>query len=87
MDTFCQPVTIYYIQSMEVDETSEKAIWNEVSTDFDPDEETANFGTRQALETAGSLYEVRGRGHDSNGVPSDGGVATMVCAGGHDRAN
>ena len=43
---------------MEVDETSEKAIWNEVSTDFDPDEETANFGTRQALETAGSLYEV-----------------------------
>ena len=70
--TFCQPVTIYYIQSMEVDETSEKAIWNEVSTDFDPDEETANFGTRQALETAGSLYEVRG--HDRNCVPSDGGV-------------
>ena len=70
--TFCQPVTISYIQSMEVDETSEKAIWNEVSTDFDPDEETANFGTRQALETAGSLYEVRG--HDRNCVWSDVGV-------------
>ena len=36
----------------------EKAIWNEVSTDFDPEEETANFGTRHALETGGSLYEV-----------------------------
>ena len=37
----------------------EKAIWNEVSTDFDPEEETANFGTRHALETGGNLYEVR----------------------------
>lgn len=36
----------------------EKAIWNEVSTDFDPEEETANFGTRHALETGGNLYEV-----------------------------
>ena len=42
---------------MEAD--TEKAIWNEVSTDFDPDEETANFGTRQALESDGNLYEVR----------------------------
>ena len=42
---------------MEAD--AEQAIWNEVSTDFDPDEETANFGTRQALESDGNLYEVR----------------------------
>ena len=36
----------------------ERAVWNEVSTDFDPDEETANFGTRHALESGDSLYEV-----------------------------
>ena len=36
----------------------EKAVWNEVSTDFDPDEETANFGTRHALESGNNLYEV-----------------------------
>ena len=41
-------------QKMEAD--AEQAIWNEVSTD--PDEETANFGTRQALESDGNLYEV-----------------------------
>ena len=33
-------------------------VWNEVSTDFDTDEETANFGTRHALESEGNLYEV-----------------------------
>ena len=32
--------------------------WTEISTDFDPDEETANFGTRHALEADGSIYEV-----------------------------
>ena len=48
--------TIVTFQKMEAD--TEKAIWNEVSTDFDPDEETANFGTRQALESDGNLYEV-----------------------------
>ena len=36
----------------------ERAVWNEVSTDFDPDEETANFGTRHALESGDNLYEV-----------------------------
>ena len=36
----------------------ERAVWNEVSTDFDPEEETANFGTRHALETGDNLYEV-----------------------------
>ena len=34
--------------------------WTEISTDFDPEEETANFGTRHALEADGSIYEVRG---------------------------
>ena len=37
----------------------ERAVWNEVSTDFDPDEETANFGTRHALESGDHLYEVK----------------------------
>ena len=36
----------------------ETAVWNEINTDFDPEEETANFGTRHALEAAGNLYEV-----------------------------
>ena len=78
--TFCQPVTIYYIQSMEVDETSEKAIWNEVSTDFDPDEETANFGTRQALETAGSLYEVS----QVDTIETVSGVTLVCVSSGHE---
>ena len=34
------------------------AVWNEITTDFDPEEETANFGTRHALEADGNLYEV-----------------------------
>ena len=34
------------------------ALWTEVTTDFDPEEETANFGTRHALEADGNLYEV-----------------------------
>ena len=39
-------------------EEPNRAVWNEVSTDFDPEEETANFGTRHALESGDSLYEV-----------------------------
>ena len=39
-----------------------RAVWNEVSTDFDPEEETANFGTRHALESGESLYEVGDKG-------------------------
>ena len=35
-----------------------------LSTDFDPDEETANFGTRHALESEGNIYEVT----DLNGL-------------------
>ena len=41
---------------MESDENI--VIWNSINTDFDPDEETANFGTRHALEAEGNLYEV-----------------------------
>ena len=37
---------------------TEKTVWNEITTDFDPEEETANFGTRHALEADGNLYEV-----------------------------
>ena len=33
-------------------------LWTEVLTDFDPEEETANFGTRVSLVSEGSLYEV-----------------------------
>lgn len=54
--TQCHLTYWVIFQKMEAD--TEKAIWNEVSTDFDPDEETANFGTRQALESDGNLYEV-----------------------------
>ena len=43
----------------ERDERGSTAVWNEVSTDFDPEEETANFGTRHALESGDNLYEVR----------------------------
>ncbi len=34
-------------------------LWTEILTDFDPEEETANFGTRVSLVSDGSLYEVR----------------------------
>ena len=33
-------------------------LWSEISTNFDPDEETANFGTRYALEADGKLFDV-----------------------------
>ena len=33
-------------------------LWSKISTDFDPDEETVNFGTRYALETDGKLFDV-----------------------------
>ena len=33
-------------------------VWSEISTDFDPDEETVNFGTRYALEADGKLFDV-----------------------------
>jgi hypothetical protein len=37
---------------------SMSGLWTEILTDFDPEEETANFGTRLSLVTEGSLYEV-----------------------------
>ena len=52
--------TITFRDNMEErDERGSTAVWNEVSTDFDPEEETANFGTRHALESGDNLYEVR----------------------------
>jgi hypothetical protein len=32
--------------------------WSVIGTNFDPDEETANFGTRHALEADGTLFDV-----------------------------
>ena len=43
---------------MDGGEEDEMILWNEIATDFDPEEETANFGTRRALEADGNLYEV-----------------------------
>ena len=52
--------TITFRDNMEErDERGSTAVWNEVSTDFDPEEETANFGTRHALESGDNLFEVR----------------------------
>jgi hypothetical protein len=33
-------------------------MWCSLSTNFNQDEETANFGTRLAIEENGNLYEV-----------------------------
>ena len=32
--------------------------WSVIGTNFDPDDETANFGTRRALEAEGKLFDV-----------------------------
>jgi hypothetical protein len=33
-------------------------MWTNVATDFDQEDETANFGTRLAVEAKGNLYDV-----------------------------
>ncbi len=33
-------------------------MWTNICTDFDPDEETKNFGTRNALELGGKIFDV-----------------------------
>jgi hypothetical protein len=33
-------------------------VWSCIRTNFDPDDETANFGTRNAMEAEGRLYDV-----------------------------
>ena len=48
---------------MDGGEEDEMTLWNEIATDFDPEEETANFGTRKALEADGNLYEVKNYNH------------------------
>ena len=47
----------------DIDDRQEKieqrqCIWSHIDTDFDPEEETANFGTRYALENDGKLFDV-----------------------------
>ena len=32
--------------------------WTKISTDFDPEEETKNFGTRHAIESCGKIFDV-----------------------------
>ena len=36
----------------------DSGLWSQVGTNFDPDEETRNFGTRHALEAEGKLFDV-----------------------------
>jgi hypothetical protein len=36
----------------------DSGIWSVIGTNFDPDDETANFGTRHALEADGRLFDV-----------------------------
>ena len=36
----------------------EDSVWSEICDQFDPDEETANFGTRHAFEAQGNLFDV-----------------------------
>ena len=59
---FCTPYCTVHAPSLIMFEPgmTRPTPWTEISTDFDPDEETANFGTRHALEAVGSIYEVRG---------------------------
>ena len=52
------------------------AVWNEITTDFDPEEETANFGTRHALEADGNLYEVGAECRESCADTADMPVTT-----------
>ena len=55
----CLVVFLRDIYRMDGGEEDEMTLWNEIATDFDPEEETANFGTRRALEADGNLYEVK----------------------------
>lgn len=32
--------------------------WSRIETNFDPDEETSNFGTRYAIEASGKIFDV-----------------------------
>merc|ERR1719376_746642 len=43
---------------MYQEEPSPPPVWDEICDQFDPDEETANFGTRHAFEAAGNLFDV-----------------------------
>ena len=34
------------------------AVWNTINTEWDPDQETVNFGTRQFVVVDSALYDV-----------------------------
>ena len=44
--------------TIDQDQGQISCIWSNINTDFDPEEETANFGTRYALENDGKLFDV-----------------------------
>ena len=44
--------------STDVLNNEKTCLWSHISTDFDPEEETANFGTRYAVENDGKLFDV-----------------------------
>ena len=46
------------IQQDQENSEQTPCIWSHIDTDFDPEEETANFGTRYALENDGKLFDV-----------------------------
>jgi Na+-translocating ferredoxin:NAD+ oxidoreductase RnfG subunit len=41
---------------MEIENSA--CVWSRIGTNFDPDEETANFGTRHAVEASGMIFDV-----------------------------
>ena len=43
---------------MEFNDDKNEGSWSNIGTNFDPDEETANFGTRHAIEASGKLFDV-----------------------------
>ena len=45
-------------EESDVSENEKSCLWSHISTDFDPEEETANFGTRHAIENDGKLFDV-----------------------------
>ena len=45
-------------EESDVSQNEKSCLWSHISTDFDPEEETANFGTRHAIENDGKLFDV-----------------------------
>ena len=45
-------------EESDVSQNEKSCLWSHISTDFDPEEETANFGTQHAIENDGKLFDV-----------------------------